>query len=256
MWIHCANRFADLPKNVLCDAKFLVPLDEVPDTYLAHVADRWSCSSAPYVWSDSIASGNIRELDLQPLSSVLKDDAVASPSSRLIELLTGKYIASANYITTLRAKLWDHPRYISSCDVAIVLRWESLSDEAFAKKARDGLPLIANAVKQLPSGRRCAVHVGFEAVNGDAVEEARLQRFRKSMIDFDPNDVGLEYVYAHCLVPESPANKAWLFRETGSWQEIRPTGDRPLKSPLLVLPPGEEEFDGGHWEYRGSWGDG
>jgi hypothetical protein len=254
LWIPCAEGFAGSRLSVQCEADFRVPIERVPLSYFSIIVERWAGAVRPYAWDDAIGQGSIRRLDLDPLSAVLANDAVASPSTRLIELLTEKYLPSTNYITSLRAKPWDHPRYLSACDVAIVLRWESSSTEALTKKARDGLTHISRAVGQLPADRHCVVHVGFEAVNGDATERARLDRFRQSMNGFDPGGVGLEYVYAHCLVPESPPHKAWLFRETGSWHGVRPKRERPLHSPLLVLPPGTD-VEGGHWDYRGAWGD-
>ncbi|MFY9349653.1 MAG: hypothetical protein WBL20_12345 [Sphingobium sp.] len=92
------------------------------------------------------------------------------------------------------------------------------------------------------------IHVGFEAVEGDAVEQLRYQRIVASMSEFDPRETPLEYVYSHFLAPESPPDQGWAYDETTDWRGIRPTAPRPLVRPFLVLDQRAQQRLGGHWE--------
>ena len=106
---------------------------------------------------------------------------------------------------------------------------------------------LSEANEQLPSGRPSIIHIGWEAVEGDAVERARYEKIISSTARFDPRGKQLEYVYCHYLVPESPPDGSWAFDETTQWCGIRPTGPHPLGNVSLVLPEEANSRPGVHW---------
>lgn len=249
LWLPVAHAFHTRGLSVLCTTEFLVELSTVSDDYLARKAREWLGVDGlqPISWSDGVSVGRMECLDLGPLQTVLATDDVAMNSSRMHELLIGRYKQNAHIISSLRVKVSDNPVYVDSCDAGSVFDWESRSDTAIDKKARDIFKRLADGCAQLPDGRPGIVHIGFEAVDGLDVEAVRHQKVMASVAQFDPLNKGLEYVYVHWLAPESPPNTAMAFDETCHWQAVRPTSARPLESGLLVLPPDTESRDGVHW---------
>jgi hypothetical protein len=140
------------------------------------------------------------------------------------------------------------PRYLAECDLAILLRWQTLAPAAVDAKATDVLRKLAEANRQLPTDKSGIVHIGFEAVEGDDVERARYEKILTSTGKFDPEGKPLRYVYCHYFVPESPPDQAWAFDETVQWRRISGSGRRPLRSPFLVLPDTAEARRGTHWQ--------
>jgi hypothetical protein len=66
-------------------------------------------------------------------------------SSRILELLSGRYVRHANWVQVIRMKYADNPRYMKDCGLAVLLRWESASDEAIDAKARDIVGKLSEA---------------------------------------------------------------------------------------------------------------
>jgi len=140
------------------------------------------------------------------------------------------------------------PCYLKECDLAILLRWQTIAPAAIDAKARDVLTRLAEANRQLPVDKPGIVHIGFEAVEGDDVERARYDKILASTGKFDPRGKPLEYVYCHYFVPESPPDEAWAFDETVQWRRITGRDPRPLRSPFLVLPRETAGRRGTHWQ--------
>jgi hypothetical protein len=236
-------------RSVFCDAHFEVEIHAVPAVYLTNKVKQWLASFPPsLLWNDEIGRGVVGDLDLQPLRTVLDTDYVLGTSTRTLELLAGRYVRTANYISLLGAKLTVNPRYIEDCDLAILLRWESASPASIDRKARDILSKLSEATDQLPDGTPGIVHIGFEAVEGDHVEKARYKKILETARRFDPGAKKLEYVYCHYLVPESPPDHVWAYNETTQWCTIRPRGPRPVEDLFLVLPPAAERRPGAYWQ--------
>jgi len=199
------------------------------------------------VWSDAVSIGRMQRLDFGPLRRILETDHVAMNSSRLHELLTGRYKRNAHIINTLVVKFADNPLYIDECDGGTVFDWDSRSPASIDGKARDVLKRLADGNKQLPDGRPSIVHVGLEAVDGMEVEEARYEKVIKSISGFDPGTKQLEYAYVTWFAPESPPNNSGAFDETCHWQAVTAHRPRPLEYGFLVLPDEEGSRDGVHW---------
>ena len=249
LWLPAAAATEARAASALCTADFLVELDAVPDDYFVEKVRQWLASSAtlPLKWQDAFSIGTLEPLNLGPLQKMLATDDVALSSSRMHELLTGKYKRNAHIISSLRIKLAENPLYVDTCDAGSVFDWESSSDTAINGKARDVLKRLADGCSQLPSGRLGIVHIGFEAVDGNVVEANRYKKVIDSIARFDPNGKALEYVYVSWFAPESPPNTSMAFDETCHWQAVAPTRSRPLDHGFLVLPPDLAPRSGVHW---------
>lgn len=252
LWRDSAGMMSKAERSTFGDVHFTVPIADVPDDYLTAKTKAWQNSGqASLLWKDDVGYGAIGELDLGPLKAELKDNFVLAAGTRIQQLLTGAYVRHANHIQVLRMKMSENPRYIQDCDLAIVLRWESRSPAAIDGKARDVLKKVAEATDQLPKDRPGIVHIGLEAVEGDAVEAARYEKVLATAKKFDPGEKPLEYVYVHYFCPESPPQESWAFDETTQWCSVRPNGQpHPFGDAFLVVP--DENFRKGvHWKAAG-----
>ena len=249
LWGPSTAGLAELGRSAFCDAHFVVPIDEIPAAYLTDKTKNWLASELPsLIWRDRFGFGVIGDPDLAPLQTALITDNVMGASNRILELITGRYMRHANYVQVMRCKYADNPRYVKGCNQAILLRWESAAPAAIEAKARDITKKLSEANDQLPADRPGIVHVGFEAVEGDVVEEARYRKILASTRRFDPGDRPLEYIYCYYLVPESLPDEAWAYDETTQWCPIRPNGNpQPLTDVFLVNPETSEARDGTHW---------
>lgn len=248
LWGPSSAHLASILYSTFAEVEFLVPLADVPDDYLTRKTQVWQLDpSRPFEWNDKQGRGRIGPLDLRPLQNELENSFILNGSTRLSELLTGRYKRHQSMISSLRIKFGDNPRYIDECDYATVLEWTALAPASISGRARDVLRKVADGLGQLPHDRPGIIHIGFEAVEGDDVEALRHQRIVASMDDFDPGNTPLEYVYTHFLSPESPPDQSWAFDETTDFRSIHAMGLPPLNEPFLVLEPSALQRLGGHW---------
>lgn len=250
LWLPTAHELARRGLNVLAQVQFASELESISPEYLAHHAIQWMEGGylRPHGWQDRHGSGIIGSLDMGPLTSLLKTDDVALHSSRMVELLTGRYRRNAKVIQVLRVSRGDNPLYVTDCLQAIVLDWDSQAPAAIDGKARDVLKRLADGTRQLPDHRPGVVHLGLEAVDGDDVEARRYEKVLSTIANFDSEGKPLEYVYINWFAPESPSNKPEAFDETCYWAGRRPGHLRPLHDSMLVLAPDERTRDGVHWD--------
>lgn len=249
LWAPSTAYLGNLLCSTFAQVEFLAPIVEVPDDYLTQKTQAWQrAPDRPFEWEDEQGRGRFARLDVGPLQKELEDSMVLNGSTRLAELLTGRYKRHQSMISSIRIKFADNPRYVAECDYATLLEWTPLAPTSISGRARDVLKKVADALGQLPLDRPGIIHVGFEAVEGDVVEALRHQRITASMLQFDPGQTPLEYVYSHFLAPESPPDQGWAFDETTDFRAIRPNGPPPLDDPFLVLEPGAHQKRGGHWK--------
>ena len=245
LWGPLGTVFAQFGSSVFADIQFIVPIADVPEDYLRNLCLRFKRGGERKIsWNDHVSHGVMKPLNLRPLRRVLKKDMVLAGSTRLTQLLTGGYHRNAAYNSILSVKYAANPRYIEDCDVAVLLRWETLAPASINAKARDIHRKLVEACGQLPTDRPGVVHVGFEAVEGDRVEKARYEKIIDTARNFDPRGKPLEYVYCHYFVPESPPDGAWAFDETTQWAAIAHTRPRPLDKVFLILEPKAQDREG------------
>lgn len=250
IWLPTAHELQQRGLNVLAKVQFMSELDAVSPEYLALHAVQWMSGGLlqSHRWRDCHGRGTIGLLDMSPLKALLKTDDVALHSSRMMELLTGRYKRNAKVIQVLRATMADNPLHVEECDQAIVLDWESHSPGAIDGKARDVLKRLADGSRQLPDDRPGVVHIGFEAVDGDDVEKLRYQKIINTVSNFDAQGKPLEYVYVSWFAPESPPDSSEAFDETCHYAGRRPGQLRPLQNEMLVLPSSATTRRGVHWD--------
>jgi hypothetical protein len=249
LWGPSSAWLSKIERSTFGDVHFTVEIEAVPAHYLSGKVKEWLASSLPsFAWKDEISYGIVGDLDLTPLQAVLADNEVLAVGTRMQELLSGRYVRNANYISVLKMKPAKNPRWIEDCSLAILIRWESEAPAAIDAKARDILRKLAEATEQLPENKAGIIHIGFEAVDGDEVEKARYEKIIRSVSGFDPRSKHLEYVFCHYFVPESPPDQSWAFDETTQWFGIRPTLPLPLKEFFLVGPSTAAAKSGTHWQ--------
>jgi len=249
LWNPIAHHLARAGRSVLAQVEFHVSPEDLPDDHLVRrAAPVLARELTSIAWDDGSSTGTIRPLDMGPVKAVLADNFLMQGSSRLMELLTGRYARNMPYNTVLKAKFGDNPRFISDLDLAVVLQYEVTADAAIDAKARDIFRKLREANQQLPADRPSVVHVGFEAVEGDRIEKARYEKILATTAKFDPAGKPLEWVYCHYFVPESPPDESWAFDETAQWAAIKPQHARPLDTPFLVMPESADGRTGPHWQ--------
>jgi len=242
-------------RSVYANVEFLVPVFDVPDDYLIGRVHAYLNEETPaQLWADSIGRGIVGELDLRPLQAVLRDNDLLSASTRVLELLNGIYVRGANYVSSLRIEQGFSPLFIGKCNLAILLRWQTLSAAAIDAKARDVTKRLSEASSQLSSEKPGIIHLGIETVEGDAVEEARFAKIQARIDAFDPKGKPLNFVYSHFLYPESPPDVRWRFDETTNTKWIGGPKKPPLQRPFLVLSADAASWPGAHWDGTGRGG--
>jgi hypothetical protein len=204
LWGPSANYLASIERSLITSVDFEIELKDVPDHYLTRKVQEYLASGrSSWIWFDEVGAGSMGDIDLQPLHQILETDEVLISSTRMQQLLTGVYQPHGRMLTSLRTKCEMSPRYASACDLAVVLRWECVADASISAKARDILRHLARSLPQLPDGRPGTVHIGLEAVDGEAIERARLAKVMSTLESFNPEGKALEYVYCHYFAPKA-----------------------------------------------------
>jgi len=250
LWrVPCLGLAKKEERNTYLDVRFKIELKDVPDTYLLHRTKEFVKSGlSAYLWDDDVAGGVIRDMDLTPIRQSLKTGYLLHPGPVFNKLLTGSYRRYDSMIEVVRVKHAVNPHFIDDVDLAVVARWTSLSDAAIERKARDIQGKLVEANKQLPSDIPGIIHIGFEALSGDAVEQRRYEKIIARARNFDPEGSRLEFIYCHYFAPETSPEETWAIDETVQWMGVR-NSDRPLLTAMLLR--SEEEGPsrlGVHWD--------
>lgn len=241
----CRERSRSLVTEVI----YQVELSEVPDSYLAEHAEAFIDDPRCDRWLDSLGQGQVRYIDWSHTRAVLEFDDVFFGSSRMVELLTGAY---APYVDHSVVADWipaaQRPFHATAMSRASVVSWRSDSTDAAKRKARHFRALVAKAEEQLPDEYPGIVHVGYEARDGNSVDNLRHKLNSMEMKTFVPSDSQLRWVYGNYLSPEhtNARNESCAISETTATYKI---GKHFTRSPL----PNHLLFDsrrgnpGTHW---------
>jgi hypothetical protein len=139
------------------------------------------------------------------------------PSSKFTQLLTGSYQRAESMLSMMRVKPASNPHFVESVDSAVVCRWVSHSEEAIDKKARDIMKRLSDANSQLPADIPGVVHIGFEALGADLIEQRRYEKIIDTARRFDPGNSGLEIIYCNYFAPDPAPDEVWAIDETVQW---------------------------------------
>jgi hypothetical protein len=238
-------------RSIYMQIAFDAELEAVPDDYLAAHAAAYLDGSGPNYWRDEHGIGTIREIDWSLAHEVLAKDDVYYGSSRMIELLIGRY--DHDFAHSMAGK-WrpsrERPFWASAVYQASVVGWRNRSKEAIRKKAKHFRATVAKAAAQLPKDRPGAVHVGVETWSDTTTDGVRHLLNKLEMIDFDPGDTRLRWVYGEYFAPEvtTRSDESWAIEETSASYKVgsHRTGE-PLPYHMLLTP--EAKINHGvHWD--------
>lgn len=247
LWQPTSRALVRTGKSFCFDLTFKIEIHAIPQDYFAKLASRFiDADLENEVIYDDVSSGSIRRLDLGPLKAALADSYWMHPGPKYNALLLGSYRRYENLLLAHKVRFGPNPHFIDEIDQAIALRWRSTSDAAIDKQARDVIGKLVEANKQLPTDRVGIVHIGFEALGGDAVERRRFEKIRASISGFDSLDKPLGFVFCHYLSPEASIDEAWAIDETTHYHK-KLSGPLPLEH-LSLMTPLNVPFEAGvHW---------
>jgi hypothetical protein len=230
-------------RDAIMEVSFKIELKDVPDKYLLEKVGKFiGRSLSAHIWDDRIAEGSICNLDLEPIQQALKDRYLLHPSSKFTQLLTGSYQRAESMLAMMSLKPASNPHFIESLGSAVVCRWVSHSEDAVEKKARDIMKRLSDANEQLPSNVAGVVHIGFEALGADLIEQRRYEKIIDTARKFDRGSSGLEVIYCNYFAPDPAPDEVWAIDETVQWIGR----GRPLKDGRL-LPSDSAGRSGVHW---------
>ncbi|MFC0409760.1 hypothetical protein [Roseomonas elaeocarpi] len=237
-------------RSVVVQVAYKVELHEVPDDYLVRHLRTFLGGTAPHAWSDSEGRGVIRDVNWGLAHKVLAADDVYYGSSRMIELLVGRYnhdfshSMAAKWRPSERSPFWAEAVYQAS-----VVSWLSASADAVFKKAGHFRKVVAGAAGQIQCDRPGVVHVGVESWGGTTTDAIRHFLNAKEMRDFDASGSRLRWVYADYLAPEvtTRSYESWAVEETVvSYRIGRHSVGEPLPGHMLLTPENRSRH-GVHW---------
>jgi len=244
----------DLGRSLVVEVGYKKQLREVPDNYLAETVRDAIDGRAFTRWEDEVSVGLARDVDWTLARRVLAHDDVYFGSSRMIELLVGRYAHDADHSITAKWRPSDErPFFAEAVYQASVVSWWSLASTARFQKARHFRSILANAEDQLPSDRPGVVHIGVESRSGEYVDALRHIRNFGEADTFKPTNSRLRWVYCNYFVPEATtqANEAWAMTETVVPYRIGSHRTAwPLPGHLLMMPE-DGAREGVHWDGQG-----
>lgn len=225
-----------LGRAVVVHVAYKVELQDIPADYLeARVARAFE---GEFAWDDEIAEGRLRPPNWRLVREVMAHDDVFYGSSRMIELLAGRYDHEADHSFSGRWRpAEERPFYATTLYHASVVTWISTALQARIHKARHFRQLIANAERQLPTDRPGVVHIGVETVGGRATDALRHLRNQMEARLYEPVNPRFRWVYGNYFAPELTTHRmeTWALNESMSPYKIgRHTTDWPLPDHLLV----------------------
>ena len=238
---HALSRRRRRPLGVM--ARFDAELEALPDDYLSNKVDRFLRGSEPFEWRDDKGAGGVFDLNQRSLQLVLSRDDVHFGSSRMIELLLGRYEASVDYsVEGDWTPARNRPFHAHSVGHVSLTAWSSVSEASARRKAQHFRGVVGRASEQLPGDRPGVIHVGYEAIGGNSVDGLRHHLNARKMKSFDGSKKRLKWVYGNYLTPEhvTAPNESSAISETTAFYRVGATRTaEPLQGHLLF-----EDADG------------
>lgn len=234
---HQVSRDADRP--LVAMVRFNVELMSLPEDHLSEKINRFVDGATPYEWDDEASMGLVFDVIWQPLVQVLQTDDVYFGSSRMFQLLLGRYEPSVDFsLDGEWVPAEGRPFHATSVSQVSVVTWSSMSAAAARRKAQHFRGVIGRASKQLPGDRPGAIHVGYEAVGGNSVDGLRHRLNAEQMRTFDARESKLRWVYGNYFMPEhvTARNESAAVSESTAWYRVGAArAKQPLPGHLLFL---------------------
>ncbi|MCP3414227.1 hypothetical protein NLM16_08955 [Bradyrhizobium brasilense] len=234
---HEISRTARRPLVVM--VRFNAELTSLPEGYLAEKVSRFADNTGPYEWDDEGSTGVVFDVIWRPLLQILQTDDIYFGSSRMLQLLLGRYEPFMDF--TLDGE-WipadGRPFHATSVSHVSVVTWTSMSAEAARRKAQHFRGVVGRASTQLPGDRPGAIHVGYEAVGGNSVDGLRHRLNAEQMRTFDARGSKLSWVYGNYFMPEhvTARNESAAVSESTAWYRAGASrAKQPLPGHLLFV---------------------
>lgn len=238
-------------RSVIVEVVYRQELVSVPDDHLIPYVEAFLRDARTSTWRTDLSEGRIREVNWRLAHAVLGRDYVYFGSSRMIELLVGKYLHEASHSLSARWRPWrEHSLYADAVYQASVVSWLSGSSDAVNKKARHFRSVVAKAEAQLPPDMPGVIHVGVGMATSQLVEATRHLQNRWELRDFRPATSRLRWVYSNIFAPEvtTRQDESWALNETTIPYRIgRHSTSEPLPGHSL-LTPDTDMRPGVHWD--------
>lgn len=224
-------------RSVQVFVDYRVELAQVPSDYLARHLERLAWRGDPIAWADDLATGKASNVRWGPLTTVLREDDIQFGSSRMIELVTGKYLPYADH--DMQGNWTANPRHpFHAADVhqLSLVSWLSSSREAARRKARHFRSMVARANRQLPLDRPGVVHVGYETGGASPADTLRHMLNLLEIARFNAEGSRLRWVYANFMSPEhvtAQDESAALTESTAKYKVGRHRTAGPLPNHML-----------------------
>lgn len=234
---HEISRSAELP--LVAMVRFTAELTSLPEDYLAEKVKRFADGSKPYEWDDDGGLGVVFDVVWQPLLRILQTDDIYFGSSRMFQLLLGRYEPSMDFsVDGEWIPAEGRPFHATSVSHVSVVTWTSMSGEAARRKAQHFRGVIGRASNQLPGDRPGAIHVGYEAIGGNSVDGLRHRLNAEQMRTFDARESKLRWVYGNYFMPEhvTARNESAAVSESTAWYRVGASrAKQPLPGHLLFM---------------------
>lgn len=236
-------------RSIVVFVRFKEELHKLAEDYLETKVTAFLRRSMPYEWKDKEGEGIVFPVDWTDLHSVMRYDDIFFGSSRMVELLIGHYEPSVDFTM---AGDWTpadgRPLHATWVNQVSLVAWRSSSEEAARRKATHFRSIVGRASAQLPGDIPGVVHVGYEAVGGNSVDQWRHELNRREMASFDPAETGLRLVYGNYFMNElvTARNESAAVSETLAWYPVvTGVGAGPLPGHMLFMD--EDGSPGSHW---------
>ena len=236
-------------RSLVVRVAFEVELENLGDGYLSDRVEAYLANPGDWNWDTRESLGYVRDVDWRLAHRVMAKDDVYFGSSRMIELIAGRYDHGDDHSMAAKWRPSTRPFYASALYQASVVSWRSVSMAAARRKARHFKSIVAKAAAQLPGDRPGVVHVGTETWGNARIDQLRHIQNILELGDFDPGSSRLRWVYGNYTAPEltTDANETWALNETMIPYRIgRHSTAWPLPGHLLVSPD-DEAHPGVHW---------
>lgn len=222
----------------LVDIVFHVPLLECSDDILDRkVLPLLKVAMHGKIVEDGELTVSLRQARLDDLKETLRTSLVRIDGTLLYEKLYGTFERWRGYTGAgIFRPSGSKPRYITDVSFAAGCIWSCDAPDAMRAKAQHFRRDLAEAVYQLPSAKPSAVHLGFEAYDGEGVEAIRYTRLKDEMMNgFDPGDRSLEAVYCHLFEFESTSTENWAVNERCDYWLKDSASQSWLLSPSMLV---------------------
>jgi hypothetical protein len=236
-------------RPVVVMARFTTELMTLPENYLAKKVTQFVDGKKPYEWDDEGGQGIVVDVNWKPLLQVLRVDDIFFGSSRMVQLLLGRYEPSVDYSVVGEWRPADgRPLHATSVSHVSVVAWRSTSVDAARRKAQHFRGVVGRASEQLPGDRPGVIHVGYEAIGGNSVDGLRHRLNGEQMRSFDARESKLRWIYGNFFMPEhvTARNESAAVSETTASYPIGAlTAREPLPGHMLFMD--EEGLPGSHF---------